>query len=174
MANIHSHKGFTIIRRHWFIMIFRIFKFVTLLIFAYFLYWLYVEYLQSIAFMESIKYVYEILLFLFVNYIFFSFIFGLIRYFGSVIIIYDDQIVIIKCTLLLKDDIEVIDAYRVMKFDSFQRGLLSNIIGYWDITLEQQKNDVRTFHFIPDNYKVLSILKIQREKVLENRNNINN
>ncbi|MGB2110652.1 MAG: hypothetical protein ACPHY8_01705 [Patescibacteria group bacterium] len=42
-------------------------------------------------------------------------------------IVYKDQIVSIKCSLLFRDDIEIIDAYRIMKVDGYSRGLMQNI-----------------------------------------------
>lgn len=169
MPHILCKSGYTIIKRHWVILLFKIIKFTTIIIGACCLYWLYVKHLSGASFMLDIKYIYLGFLWWLIHYWVFSLIFGIIRYFYNVIIIYDNQIVLIKCSLLLTDDIEVIDAYRVMKIDSFQRGLFANIIGFGDITLEQQKNDVRTFHFIPNPYRVLSILKIQRDEMKHNK-----
>jgi hypothetical protein len=37
------------------------------------------------------------------------------------------------------------------------------------LIIEQQKDDVRTFHFVPKPYKILLIIKKQRDAVLEER-----
>ena len=37
------------------------------------------------------------------------------------IVVYKDQIVMIKCSLILRDDIEIVDAYRIMKVDYKER-----------------------------------------------------
>ena len=84
-------------------------------------------------------------------------------------IIQDDHVAIIKASLILKDDIEIIDSYRVMKIDAFCRWFFSNILWYWNLVIEQQKDDVRTFHFIPDPYKVLELLREQKQNVLDER-----
>ena len=115
----------------------------------------------------------EYLLFLFVfvifNYAFLKLILALIQYYNNLIIIKDDQLIILKCSLILQDDVEVIDAYRVMKMDCYARGILANVLGYGNLIVEQQKDDVRTFHFIPRPYTILKLLKDQRENVLQDR-----
>lgn len=171
MSHIICKSGYTVVKRHWVVLLFKLTKFISILLFSYFLFWLYENHLETAGFMADIHYMYIGALWLLIHYAFFSLIFWFIRYFYNVIIIYHNQIVLIKCSLLFKDDIELIDAYRVMKIDSFQRWFWANIIWFWDITLEQQKNDVRTFHFLPDPYRILSILRIQRETL--KRNNLN-
>ena len=46
-----------------------------------------------------------------------------------------------------------------MKIDVEVHGLLSNLLGYGHLIMEQQKNEVRTIHFIPQPYKVWQILR---------------
>lgn len=171
MGNIVCKKWFTIIRRHFFIILFKLLKFVLVLLVAIFLYWFYVNYIFHIEDIQSIKIVYIWLLIWIINYIFLSLILALIKYYYNLIIIYDNKIVIIKCSLLYKDDLEFIDAYRIMKFDSFQRWFVANIFSFWDLIIEQQKNDVRVFHYIPDPHKIISILNIQRDNMINLRRN---
>jgi hypothetical protein len=52
----------------------------------------------------------------------------------------------------------------VMKIDAFSRWLISNIFWYGNILLEQQKNDIRTFHFMPDPYRIVEIFKKHRQE----------
>jgi hypothetical protein len=76
--------------------------------------------------------------------------------------------------LILQDDVEVIDAYRIVKVDSYARGFFPNLFEYWDIIIEQQKNEVRTLHFIPNPYKFLEIMKQQRQNLLKEKEMMKN
>lgn len=80
-----------------------------------------------------------------------------------------DQIILITCGLIMKDDIEVIDAYRVMKFDTFSHWLFSNMIWYGQLVIEQQKEEARVLNFVPAPFKLLWVLKQQREFILAKR-----
>lgn len=46
-----------------------------------------------------------------------------------------------------------------MKIDVECHGLLANIFGYGHLIMEQQKDEVRTIHFIPKPYKIWQILR---------------
>jgi hypothetical protein len=46
-------------------------------------------------------------------------IFAFWENYNEMMIIHNDQIIMIKASLILMDDIEIIDAYRLMKIDSF-------------------------------------------------------
>lgn len=69
----------------------------------------------------------------------------------------------------MRNDIEVIDAFKIVKLDAYSRGLFSNILSYWNIIIETQTKEERIFHFMPKPYKLLEILKKQRQSVLEER-----
>lgn len=84
-------------------------------------------------------------------------------------IVYKDQIVSIKCSLLFRDDIEIIDAYRIMKVDGYSRGLMQNIFGFWNLIIEQQKDDSKVYHFMPKPYRILLIIQKQRDNLLAER-----
>lgn len=87
-----------------------------------------------------------------------------IDYYYNLFIIYENHIIIIKSSLILIDDLEVLDVNKVMKIDSISRWLFSNMLWYWNILLEQQKNDVRTFHFMPNPYRIVEIFKKHRQE----------
>lgn len=118
---------------------------------------------------EIINYVFFPLSFFLVNYSFLKFILSMIEYYNYLFIIEWDQIFIIKTSLVLQNDIEVIDAYKIIKLDVFSRWFFSNLLGYGKIIIELQTKEERIFHFMPSPYKLLEILKIQRENVLLNR-----
>lgn len=58
MPHILCKSGYTIIKRHWVILLFKIIKFTTIIIGACCLYWLYVKHLSGASFMLDIKYIY--------------------------------------------------------------------------------------------------------------------
>lgn len=80
-----------------------------------------------------------------------------------------NQIVSIKCSLLFRDDIEIIDAYRIMKVDGYSRGLMQNIFWFWNLIIEQQKDDSKVYHFMPKPYRILLIIQKQRDNLLADR-----
>lgn len=116
--------------------------------------------------MNSIKNINFVFILILLNYSFFSFILSIISYHNNIIVIGKDNIILLKCSLFLKNDIEVIYSYRIVKVDSFSHGILANAFSYGDVIIEQQKNEVRTLHYIPDTYNILNIIKKQREKIL--------
>jgi|GEM_PF-522838 len=109
------------------------------------------------------------LVFIMLNYVFISLICRIIEYNNYLFIIFKDQIFILNSSLVLRDNIEIIDAFKIIKLDVFSRGFFSNLLSYGEIVIELQTREERLFHFMPQPYKLLDKLKIQRERVLENR-----
>lgn len=144
-------------------------KFIFLIWLSFFLYWLSFKVIQTYPDIQYLNVIFFIFVFGTLNYAFISLILSCIYYYFDLIVIYKDQIVMIKCSLILRDDIEIVDAYRIMKVDGYSRWLWANIFWYWNLIIEQQKDDVRVFHFIPKPYKLLLIIKKQRDAVLADR-----
>jgi len=71
------------------------------------------------------------------------------------------------------DDVENLDTYRIMRIDVMAHWLLCNIFHYWNIIIEQQQDEdkewTKTFHFIPEPYRLLSMIKTQRDRIIEER-----
>lgn len=144
-------------------------KFIFFILLSFFLYWLSFKVTKAYPDIEYINVIFFWFVFFTLNYAFISLILSVIYYYFDLIVVYKDQIVMIKCSLILRDDIEIVDAYRIMKVDGYSRGFFANIFWYWNLIIEQQKDDVRIFHFIPKPYKILLIIKKQRDAVLEER-----
>lgn len=160
----------TIIRRHFILILFDLLKFIFFIAVWAIIYTIHFNFLMgkehNLLYLEYLLFAF---VFIIINYAFIKFILALIEYYNNLIIIKDDQLIILKCSLILQDDVEVIDAYRVMKLDCYARWILANMLGYWNLIIEQQKDDVRTCHFVPRPYTILKILKDQRENVLQDR-----
>jgi hypothetical protein len=74
-------------------------------------------------------------------------------------IIVRDRIIIINNSLILQEDLEIMDLSKVMKIDVECHGLLANMFGYGHLIIEQQKDEVKVIHFIPKPYEVWQILR---------------
>lgn len=168
-AHYTQHKWYTYVRRHFIILLAKIMKFLFTFLLSIFLVWILHYFSESFQDFVFAKYALFLSAFFVLNYAFINLALALITYSYDLVIIFKDQIVNIKCSLLFRDDIEIIDAYRVMKVDGYSRGFFANVLWYGNIIIEQQKDDVRVFHFIPHPHKILMIIKRQRESVLEER-----
>jgi len=153
-----------IIERH-FILIFM--KFVKSFIFFFFatiIYYLFFKFNNLVDSYEWLNTILFVIMFLLINYSFFKFITYIIIYFNNIIVIHKDQFFIIKSSLILRDDIENIDIYKIIKVDSFSRWFFSNVFWYWSFVIEQQKTEVRTFDYISNPHRLLKLFEQQREK----------
>jgi hypothetical protein len=63
----------------------------------------------------------------------------------------------------------VIDSLKIIKVDSFSRGLISNILSYGTIVIELQSREVRSFRFMPDPFRLLKKIQEQKVSILQRR-----
>jgi len=97
------------------------------------------------------------------NYACFRLIAWLVEYYSYMFIISGDQIFIVNSSLILKDDVEVIEAAKIIKIDAYSHGLMANIFAYGKIIIELQTREERIFRFMPHPYDILKALQTQRE-----------
>lgn len=166
--NIKVRFDYTIIKRHWIVIFAKLIKAFFFLFIAFVFYFWAINY-YDVLWQEFVLYIILPIIWLILNYSFIKIFETFLQYYNEVLLIHWDQIIIIKSSLILMDDIEILDSYRVMKFDSYSDWFWANLLWYWHIVLEQRKDDVRIFHFVWQPYKVISILKEQRTKVLDDR-----
>mgnify|MGYP006999714560 FL=1 len=169
MAHYLFVKWYTVVRRHYILVVLRILKFIFLLTLAVFLYVISSEIINNYPDLYYMKFIFFLFVFWTLNYAFLSLILSIIEYYFDLMIVYKDQIVSIKCSLLFRDDIEIIDAYRIMKVDGYSRGLMQNIFWFWNLIIEQQKDDSKVYHFMPKPYRILLIIQKQRDNLLADR-----
>lgn len=169
MAHYSFVKWYTIVRRHYILVVLRVLKFLFLLCLASFLYIISWEIINNYPDLYYLKFIFFLFVFWAINYAFLSLILSIIEYYFDLMIVYKDQIVSIKCSLLFRDDIEIIDAYRIMKVDGYSRWLFQNILSFWNLVIEQQKEESKIFHFMPKPYKILMIIQKQRDNLLAER-----
>lgn len=157
-----------IINKHWILLVFYLIRFVCIILLALFLSFLGYFYFDEIG-KEIVLYIIYPVVFLLINYSFFRLIFALIEYYHYLFIISWEQIFVINATFLLRDDIEVIESFKINKLDVFCRGFFANIFTFGKMMIELQTKEVRVFRFMPKPYEILHHLQKQRDIVLENR-----
>ncbi|MDD2908780.1 MAG: hypothetical protein PHZ26_03440 [Candidatus Gracilibacteria bacterium] len=86
-------------------------------------------------------------------------IIDLVAYYNSIIIISGDNIIIIQNTLFIREDIEIINISQLTKVNIERHGILSNILGYGNLILEQQRTEARPLFYIPEPYRVINYIK---------------
>lgn len=164
----HTQDWYTIIKKHYILTYLMVIKTSLILILAILLF--FISYIYKEQLWDQITtYIFFPIVFVLFNYAIFRLILSFIEYFNYLFIIKDDQIYIINCSLLLRDDIEVIDSFKIIKVDAFSRWLFSNIMWFWTIVIELQSREIRSFRFMPKPYKLIKILEEQRDFILLDR-----
>lgn len=97
--------------------------------------------------------------FIFLNYAFFKLILWYIKYYNNLLILHKEQLIVIKSSFLDMDDVEVVDLHKVTKIDWYCRGIIPNLLWYGTLVIEQQRDKVRDFWFIPNVHRAMNYLK---------------
>lgn len=105
--------------------------------------------------------------FIILNYAFIKLILYYIWYFNNLLIFHEDKIIVIKSTLLDTDNVEIIDLNKITKMDAFSNWVIPNILGYGTLVIEQQREKVREFWYIPKPYKACNYLHEAKVKNAE-------
>lgn len=162
----YAKYDYIMIRRHWIIMLFRF------LIFFLFLFIVGALLYISIVFREPlwedlVVYLLFPIIFILLNYAFLKLILYYIEYYNNLIILHKDQIIVIKSTLLEKDYVEMIDIHRITKLDTYCKWIIPNILWYGALVIEQQRDKVREFNYIPKPYKAINVLKESKRDLIK-------
>lgn len=164
----HTNQDCTAVTKHYIMNVMFFAKFFFFILLSLLFYYIWVEFKETL-WPDFIKYLIFPLVFFFFNYGFLKLILGFIEYYNYLFIIKNDQIIIINCSFILKDDIEVIDSLKVIKVDSFSRGLVANLLSYGTIVIELQSREVRSFRFMPDPFRLLKKIQEQKVSILQRR-----
>lgn len=121
----------------------------------------------DILWKEIVNYIVFPLIFISLNYAFIKLILYYIRYYNNLIILYKDQIIVIKSTLLDTDNVELIDLRKTTKIDTFCDWIIANFIWYGTLVIEQQSDKIREFWYVPRPYKAIWFLNEAREKTFK-------
>lgn len=163
-----SQDGYSVVKKHYILFVLYFIKFFFFSIIALLIGYIWITY-REVIWEDIITYIFLPLILVLVNYSFFKLILWMIEYFNYLFIIHKDQIFIINTSLIMRNDIEVIDSFKIVKLDAYSRWFFSNLLSFWEIIIETQTKEERVFHFMPRPYQLLEILKRQRQDVLEER-----
>jgi len=107
--------------------------------------------------------------FLLINYAFIKLILWYIKFYNDLLIINEWELIVIKSSLFFKDNIEYIDINKITKLDTYCRWFIPNFLSFWILVAEQQRDEVRKFHYVPEPFKALQILNEEKQKTIEER-----
>jgi len=147
-------------------MFFRYMKFWFFVFISLTFYLIAVKFASSI-WQEVIKYIILPLSFVVLNYAFIKLILYYIAYYNNLLIFHEDKIIVIKSTLLDTDNVEIIDLHKITKIDAYANGIIPNILGYGTLVIEQQREKVREFWYIPKPYKAITCINDKKERSIE-------
>ena len=169
MKNYKEVNGYVLIKRNSLLLIVRVLKSLFFIFLSFIIYHIWTKYFLINIDIEGLKYIFFIAIFLFLNYAFINLITSIIAYYNDLIILHEDRIIILQSSLILKDNMEIIYVQKVIKIDWFKTWIIQNILWYWNIIIEQQKNDVRVFHFISKPNIALKKLYEQKNKYINEK-----
>lgn len=169
--NYYTKGNLVIIRKHILLLLFRSLKVVMYLLVAWLLYWLTIKYKDEF-WPDLIHYIILPTILIIVNFGFLKLILYVIQHYNNLLIFHDDHLVVIKSSFILVDDIEILDVYKVTKIDTYSRWIMSNLFWYGTVIVEQTRNEVRQFSFIPDPKRTLWLFREQKSRIIEQRSKI--
>jgi hypothetical protein len=82
-----------------------------------------------------------------INYLFIQIILNIVDFYGRIMLVSAESIIIVHTSLILIDDIEFMNIQSILKVDVEKHGLLSSILNYGHLILEQ-RNDIRRVHYL--------------------------
>ena len=109
-----------VVRRHFFLLLFRLFKFIFFVTVSGILFFIVFRYHSVLAPIECDWPLFWIA-FILLHYAFFRFISEFIRHYNRLIVLNKDSFIILNASLILKDDIEILDARKLIKIDKVTR-----------------------------------------------------
>lgn len=168
--NYFRKYDYTIIRRHWIILVFRYLKFWFFILLSFSLYKISILYNEKI-WHEVVHYLLFPVIFILINYAFIKLILRYIKFYNDLLIIHNWQLIVIKSSLFFKDNIEFIDINKITKLDTYCKWFIPNLFWYWNLVAEQQRDEVRKFHFVSEPFKALQILKEEKQNTIDERKN---
>jgi hypothetical protein len=92
-----------------------------------------------------------------------------IAYYNDLMIFRWFDVIIIKSTFIRANYIEIIDMNRITKIDTYINWIIQNMIWYGTLIIEQQREEVREFHFVPEPNRAVKILTRAKQNLLENQ-----
>ena len=151
-------NNYTLITRHPVILIHHLVKSIMFLILGA-LILLVVSQYRTILSKETIQFILFPIALLLINYAFMKLILAIINYYNKLIIIIADKLILIDSTLVMREDIELIELQKIVKIDIMCHGIFAAIFGYGHLIIEQQRDEARTLHFVSRPYDILHLMR---------------
>jgi hypothetical protein len=151
-------------------LLFRYLKFLLFLSIALILYYVSTHFIDT-AWEEFVHYFMFPLIFFLVNYAFIKLILWYIKFYNDLLVISNWHLIVIKSSLIWMDNIEFIDINKITKLDTYCNGIISNFMWFGNLVAEQQRDELRTFHFVPKPFKALKLLNEEKQRVLDEMKN---
>jgi hypothetical protein len=117
---------------------------------------------------DIIKYLIFPIILIMLNYAFLKLILYIIAYYSNLVIFYDNKVILLRTTLLKVNYVEVISLDKVTKFDIYVHWIISNLMWFWTLVIEQNRESVRKLNFVPNPHKAVRILSKMRKKAIAN------
>lgn len=77
---------------------------------------------------------------------------------------HNNQLIVIKSSLIKTDNVEIIDLNKITKLDTYIKWIIPNLIWYGNLVIEQQRDQVREFWYIPKPYKAIWYINERKQK----------
>lgn len=149
-------------------LLFRYLQFFVFLFLAFLLFMVSLKFINT-TWHDFVHFLVFPIVFVLVNYAFIKLILSYIKYYNNLLIIHNWQLIVIQSSLFFKDNIEFIDINKITKLDTYCNWFIPNALWYWNLVVEQQRDEPRLFHYVPNLYKALQILKEEKQKTIEER-----
>ncbi len=153
-----AQKEYAIIKKHFIMILYILAKFFFLLTISLLL-MIFTLYFKDKLWDDIVTFFLYPMVFILFNYSFIKLVLGLIFYYNDLVIFVRDKIIIVKSYLYTQDDLEIIDISKVQKIDVQCHWFFANVLWYWNLVIEQQRDELRVLHFIPQPYKALQLLR---------------
>lgn len=163
----YEKDWYILIRRHWIIMVFNYVKFFFHLWICILLLYISIKFQDSLDH-DFIKYIMFPCIFVILNYAFLRMAHEIIKYYNNLIIFKDREVIVIKTTLIDTDNVEIIDLEKVSKIDTNMQWIISNVLAYWSLILEQYRDRTRIFNHIYKPYRAANYIKELKKKLKKN------
>ncbi len=148
---------YSLVQRHRILLILTSIKYIFFIIPMGLIVWIFYRY-HTVLPPSFSNYILLPLLLIAINYIFLQIALEGIEFYGKIILIWGNHIILLHTSCILIDDIEFIDTKSILKIDVERHGLISNIFNYGDIIIEQ-RNDVRRIHYVPFPHTIYHVIK---------------
>lgn len=158
---IYENSDILLFKRHSIKLVYIYWKFILLFNLFMLLLFVIISYREKLKLYENSLFYWSIILILLllINTAVIILIIDLITYYNSLVIISDDNIIIIQNTLLIREDIEIINIPQLTKVNIERHWLFSHLLWYWNLILEQQRAEVCPLFFTPEPYRIINYIK---------------